>query len=224
MPLSEREKSVQTPSIRATGEGGLFTGIIETVGRVLSSESRRLEIGSDLPDLAPGDSVAVNGVCLTVRTCGDGRFVAELSEETLSRTALEEVSVGVSVNLERPVLLGGRLGGHIVQGHVDGVGRIRRIERLAGSSEMWVEAPAGVGRYLVEKGSVAVDGVSLTVAGLLGSAFAVSVIPHTLENTTLGEKTAGDAVNLEVDVLAKYVEGLVGPLLGTPGGGRGRES
>ncbi|MGH2707208.1 MAG: riboflavin synthase [Actinomycetota bacterium] len=203
----------------------MFTGIVEAVGRVLSWESRRLCIDCDLPEVRPGDSIAVNGVCLTVRTCDGGRFVAELSEETRSRTALGEASAGAAVNLERPVLLGGRLGGHIVQGHVDGVGRIRRVEPLAGSSEMWVEAPEGVGRYLVEKGSVALDGVSLTVAGLAGNVFAVSLIPHTLEHTTLGGKTAGDPVNLEVDILAKYVEGLVGARAasGASEPGRGRK-
>jgi riboflavin synthase len=208
------------------GEGGLFTGIVEAVGRVVSSAPPTLEVTCDLPDLAPGDSVAVNGVCLTVTTCGAGRFAAELSEETLSRTALGQVPRGAGVNLERPLPVGGRFGGHIVQGHVDGVGTIRRIERLPGSRQMWVEAPPAVGRYLVEKGSVAVDGVSLTVACLDGDAFMVSLIPHTLEHTTLGGRAAGDAVNLEVDVLAKYVEGLVTARAapGTPGGERGRES
>ena len=191
----------------------MFTGIVEEVGRVTAAGGRRLEVACGFADLDIGDSIAVNGVCLTVMELddrGDMRsFAAELSEETLARTSLGTLAEGSPVNLERPVPVGGRLGGHVVQGHVDGTGLVRALDPHEGSVVMWIEAPEALRRYLVEKGSVAVDGVSLTVAGLREDAFSVALIPHTLTATTLQSKVPGDVVNLEVDILAKYVESLL---------------
>jgi riboflavin synthase len=192
----------------------VFTGIVEEVGRVTAAGGLRLEIACGFADLGIGDSIAVNGVCLTVMELadlGDMRsFAAELSEETLARTSLGTLGDGSPVNLERPVPAGGRLGGHVVQGHVDGTGTVAALDAREGSVLMWIEAPGALRRYLVEKGSVAVDGVSLTVAGLREDAFSVALIPHTLTATTLSSRAPGDAVNLEVDILAKYVESLLG--------------
>jgi len=192
----------------------MFTGIVEEVGRVAALDGLRIDVACGFDDLAIGDSVAVNGVCLTVvelSALDDGwGFAAELSEETLARTSLGQLGSGSAVNLERPVPAGGRLGGHVVQGHVDGTGMVRRLDPQEGSVVIWIEAPQALRRYLVEKGSVAVDGVSLTVAGLKGEAFSIALIPHTLTATTLSDKTPGDVVNLEVDILAKYVESLLG--------------
>jgi riboflavin synthase len=162
--------------------------------------------------------MAVNGVCLTVveRTMdqseagADGTLAFDLSPETLSRTSLGRLSKGDAVNLERPVTLMARLGGHLVQGHVDGMGEITEMVDAGSGKEMWISLPRDMARYVVEKGSIAVDGVSLTVAGLHDGAFAVALIPHTLDVTTLGSARRGDPVNLEVDVIAKYVEGLLG--------------
>ena len=192
----------------------MFTGIVEEVGRVAALDGLRIDVACGFDDLAIGDSVAVNGVCLTVvelSALDDGwGFAAELSEETLARTSLGQLGSGSAVNLERPVPAGGRLGGHVVQGHVDGTGMVRRLDPQEGSVVIWIEAPQALRRYLVEKGSVAVDGVSLTVAGLKGEAFSIALIPHTLTATTLSDKAPGDVVNLEVDILAKYVESLLG--------------
>ncbi|MDP3937822.1 MAG: riboflavin synthase [Deltaproteobacteria bacterium] len=192
----------------------MFTGIVETLGRVRGitrvSGARRLTIEARLPTLSLGESIAVNGVCLTVSRKGRGSFQAEVSPESVRRTALDGLRVGSKVNLERALRADGRLGGHIVQGHVDGVGKVVRIEPEANAWMYTFEAPAAVARYLVEKGSVAVDGVSLTVAGLRGRRFKVAIIPHTASNTTLGDREPGEPVNLEADVLAKYVEKLAG--------------
>lgn len=188
----------------------MFTGIVESLGRVTGAAEARLEIDAPLDDLAPGDSVAVNGVCLTVASAAAGRFAFDLSEETISRTTLGRLAAGDAVNLERPLVAGGRLGGHVVQGHVDGVAIVREVRRLPGSVEIAVETPPGLRRYLVEKGSVAVDGVSLTVAALESDRFWVALVPVTVEDTTLGARRPGEAVNLEVDILAKYVERLLG--------------
>ncbi|MCW3042290.1 MAG: riboflavin synthase, alpha subunit [Actinobacteria bacterium] len=187
----------------------MFTGIIEEVGRVTAAGGLRLAVSCGFGDLGIGDSIAVNGVCLTVMELDAGTFAAELSEETLARTSLGTLTGGSPVNLERPVPVGGRLGGHVVQGHVDGTGTVAALDPQEGSVLMWIEAPRALQRYLVEKGSVAVDGVSLTVAGVRGDAFSVALIPHTLTATTLQSKAPGDAVNLEVDILAKYVESLL---------------
>lgn len=187
----------------------MFTGIIEAVGEVVRMSPRSLEVACRLEGLGVGDSIAVSGACLTVASRRDGAFTADLSEETLARTGLGLLAPGSPVNLERPVAVDGRFGGHIVQGHVDGVGSITRIQRRAGSVEMWIDAPEAIRHYLAEKGSVAVDGVSLTVARLESDELSVALIPHTLESTTLGSLQAGSSVNIEVDVLAKYVERLL---------------
>jgi riboflavin synthase len=194
----------------------MFTGIIEATGTIRSTERRAdvlvVQVGCDgrALGLPAGGSIAVNGCCLTAVDRGDEFFTCELTEETLRRTAFgERLRPGVTVNLERPMRADGRFDGHIVQGHVDGVGRIRGVVRLAESAEMSIEFAPEVGRYLVHKGSVAVDGVSLTVAGLEADAFTVALIPYTLEHTNLGRAGPGDRVNLEVDVIAKYIERLL---------------
>lgn len=176
-------------------------------------EGARLVISAAavLDGLSAGDSVAVNGACLTAVEISDGRFAADCVAETLRRTALGSLEPGDRVNLERPMRLGDRLDGHIVQGHVDGVGRVRGTRREGESTILEIAPPQGLLRYIVEKGSIAVDGVSLTVADRLGDAFTVALIPHTMEITTLGPGARDRAVNLEVDVLAKYVESLVAP-------------
>jgi len=193
----------------------MFTGIIEEVGEVLSLEDcdgfQRLHVraGAVLDDASPGASIAVNGVCLTVRTMTPVVFTADLSRETLDRTSLKAIAAGTLVNLERPMRADGRFGGHIVQGHVDGVGRIRTFARDGDNWRLSVEFPKEGSRYLVEKGSISVDGVSLTVAGLSNDAFDIAIIPHTLENTNLKRARPGDIVNLEYDVIAKYVDRML---------------
>lgn len=192
----------------------MFTGIVEELGTVVAHEGHRLRLACDLvvADAELGASIAVNGCCLTVVAFGPpgedgaGWWEADLSDETLARTSLDALRPGDRVNLERPVRLADRLGGHLVQGHVDGVGVIR-----ATPPDLAVTAPPEILRYLVHKGSVTVDGVSLTVVEVLDDAFTVAVIPHTAAVTTLGHKGPGDPVNLEVDVLAKYTERLLSP-------------
>ena len=190
----------------------MFTGIVEEVGRVVSLDKARLTVSCEVVrrDALIGASVAVNGTCLTVvGNRGDG-LAFDLSEETLGRTALRRIESGARVNLERPVTLGARLGGHLVQGHVDGEGEIRALKPdPTGGALLTVRVPPDLCRYVVEKGSIAIDGVSLTVAGVLGPNVSIALIPHTLAATTLGDAEPGDPVNLEVDVLAKYVEKLV---------------
>ena len=191
----------------------MFTGIVEERGEVAGRTNGRLTVRCDTvgADTRVGDSISVNGVCLTVVEDDGSGLAFDLSPETLSRTALDRLREGSPVNLERPVTLATRLGGHLVQGHVDGVGTVVAVEANDGGADVTIEAPAEVGRYLVEKGSVGVDGVSLTVASQDGNRFTVALIPHTLEVTTLGRAEPGDPVNLEVDVIAKYVERLVRP-------------
>ncbi len=207
----------------------MFTGIVEEVGRVVSAERKgdvlrvRIAAPHTAAGLPRGGSVAVGGCCLTAIAVLDGAFDCELTEETLRRTAFEErLRAGRSVNLERPMKADVRFDGHIVQGHVDAVGRIRAIEKTGHAAELVVECPAGLERYLVEKGSVTVDGISLTVAGLREGAFAVALIPYTLEKTSLRDARAGEPVNLEADVIAKYVERLLasGPPKGAAPGSR----
>jgi riboflavin synthase len=189
----------------------VFTGIVRERGVVVTAEDGRLTVESPLTaaDSALGDSVAISGVCLTVVGLDDGRIAFDVVPETLARSSLGGLRAGDEVNVE-PALRGSdRLGGHFVQGHVDGVGRIRSIEPEGEGRRAWVEAPADVLRYCVEKGSITVQGVSLTVAELAEDAFAVALIPHTLAETTLGALERSDPVNLEADVLAKYVERLL---------------
>ncbi|WP_414169768.1 riboflavin synthase [Streptoverticillium reticulum] len=194
----------------------MFTGIVEELGEVVAVEqlgdSSRFRLRGPIvtEGAKHGDSIAVNGVCLTVVEHADGEFTADVMAETLNRSSLGALAPGSRVNLERPMALGGRLGGHLVQGHVDGTGTI--TERTPG--EHWeivkIALPDGLARYVVEKGSITVDGVSLTVVDAADDHFTVSLIPTTLDLTTLGIKKPGDPVNLEVDVLAKYVERLLG--------------
>lgn len=192
----------------------VFTGIIEQVGTVAAAtghdRGRRLAIaGEDLAGIPIGASIAVNGVCLTAVETEEGGLTVDVIPETLRRTNLGRLAVGDAVNLERPMRADGRFDGHIVQGHVDGTGRIDSIEESGGETVFGIELSRDLGGYLIEKGSITVDGVSLTVAGLTELGFTVALIPHTLEVTTLGLRKAGDLVNLEVDVLAKYVERLL---------------
>jgi riboflavin synthase len=201
----------------------VFTGIVEAVGRVVAveprGELRALEI--EAPEIAAGlevgDSVAVNGGCLTVTRREGDRIRFQAVSETLERTTLGDLGVGDRVNLERALPAGGRLDGHFVQGHVDGTGRVRRLDRDGDDVRLFVDCGAEVAEFLVEKGSVAVDGVSLTVVGVTDTGFDVALIPHTLAATTLGERRRGDRVNLEADVLGKYVRRYLARILPPPG-------
>jgi len=187
----------------------MFTGLVREVGTVVSFEDGRLRVESSIA-ASIGDSVAIDGVCLTV-VDGDRKTLAfDAVPETLARTTLGRLRTGTAVNLEPALRAGEALGGHYVQGHVDGVGRVRSVEAEGEGKRVWVDAPLEILRYCVEKGSIAVDGVSLTVAGLDDAGFAVALVPHTLEATTLGGAAIGDELNLETDVLAKYVEKLAG--------------
>jgi riboflavin synthase len=196
----------------------MFTGIVEELGTVRgvtrNATGLRVEIDAQvvLEDAKVGDSIAVNGCCLTVVALDASGWAADAVGETLARTNLGALREGDPVNLERPLRIGDRLGGHLVQGHVDATGTVReRDPRADGSVHVRFGAPAEVLRYVVHKGSIAVDGVSLTVAALHDDGFTVAVIPHTLAATTLGVREPGDAVNLEADVIAKYVERLAEP-------------
>jgi riboflavin synthase len=196
----------------------VFTGLVEEVGRVVSLEAGemfRLRISAKrvLGGTRPGDSVSVNGVCLTVNAVEGDTLAFHAMPETLRRTALGDLAEGSAVNLERAMGLERRFGGHIVQGHVDGVGEVLAVEP-EGEAQLWeFGAPAGVLRYTVEKGSVCVDGISLTVVALRNASFTVSILPQTRANTNLGELRVGDRVNLEADVVGKYVERLLEPRL-----------
>jgi riboflavin synthase len=200
----------------------LFTGIVEELGQVVAIErgtdSARLTVrGPDVTaDARRGDSIAINGVCLTVTLTGDGQFTADVMGETLNRSSLGVLAPGAPVNLERPMRPDGRLGGHIVQGHVDGTGVIAARRPADGWEVVRISVPGQLSRYLIEKGSVAVDGVSLTVSALSPAHedgtdpwIEVSLIPETLARTTLGSRQPGEVVNLEVDMIAKYVERLL---------------
>jgi riboflavin synthase len=192
----------------------MFTGLVADLGTVATKEATadgvRLRVASTLADeLAEGDSVAVNGVCLTATDVAGGQFSADVMHETLRRSSLAEIADGTRVNLELPLRAADRLGGHVVQGHVDGVGAIRDAVDDGFARVVTIGAPPQVLRYVVEKGSIAVDGVSLTVVSVTPDTFSVSLIPETLERTNLGDAAPGRPVNLEVDVLAKYVEKLM---------------
>ena len=192
----------------------MFTGLIADLGTIESvaagEEGSRLRISTTLAtEIEPGDSVAVNGVCLTATESGEGGFAAEAMNQTLRVSSLGPLDAGERVNLELPLRAGDRLGGHIVQGHVDGLGTVAEVTDDGFARLVRIDAPAEVLRYVVEKGSIAVDGVSLTVAGMESDSFTVSLIPETLQRTNLGRIQPGASVNLEVDVLAKYVEQLV---------------
>ncbi len=194
----------------------MFTGIVETTGKVTRidrlSESVRLSIaaGRVSEDVALGDSIAVNGVCLTVVSIDAPELVFDAVYETLRRTTLGSLAVGDVVNLERAMIANGRFGGHIVQGHVDGVGRIASMRPVGNAWQVHIDVDSNLMRYIVEKGSICIDGISLTVADAGRSSFSVSVIPHTWENTTLSMHRAGDALNIECDIIGKYVERLMG--------------
>src|SRR5262245_9978673 len=191
----------------------MFTGIIETTGTIAATERRGPLLAvrvAGAPELAVGGSIALNGCCVTAVEVAAGSFLTELTEETLRRTSFaERLRPDVRVNLERPMRADGRFDGHIVQGHVDGVGRIRDMRRQGDAAEVTIELSEALERYLVEKGSVAVDGISLTVAGAASGAFTVALIPYTLEHTTMRDARVGDRVNIEVDVIAKHVERLL---------------
>ena len=194
----------------------MFSGIVEEVGQVVRAEPYRMVIAARkvLEDLKNGDSIAVNGTCLTVvERTGQG-FTVDLSPETLQRTNLGVLKIGSGVNLERSLALGERLGGHIVQGHVDGTGKIASFTKQGDFFDVRFTAPRRLARYIVEKGFIAVDGVSLTVVRRTLSSFSVAVIPYTYQNTVLREQGPGDPVNLEVDIVAKYVESLLQGHLG----------
>ncbi len=184
----------------------MYTGIVEELGSIVSIEGSRVRIGARkvLDGVQLGDSTSINGVCLTVVAWGDDWFDADVSDETIARSTFGSLKAGDAVNLERPVRLQDRLGGHLVQGHVDGVGTV-----LNPVPDLHISMPEGMSRYIVEKGSITVDGISLTVVDALDDGFTCAIIPHTAAITTLGSKKVGDTVNLEVDVMAKYAERLL---------------
>jgi riboflavin synthase len=204
----------------------VFTGIVEERGEVVAvqdlPDAARITVAGPLvtSDARHGDSIAVNGVCLTVVDVSGGAFTADVMRETLVRSSLDKIAAGDAVNLERAAEVGKRFGGHIVQGHVDGTGVILAREPSAHWDLVRIGLPAHLSRYLVEKGSITVDGVSLTVVDVSDSEFSVSLIPETLRATTLGVRQPGDRVNLEVDVVAKYVERLATPHLAAARGGQ----
>jgi riboflavin synthase len=190
----------------------MFTGLIEDLGTLRQirrgGESVRLVVATGIPmgELTTGESIAVNGICLTVTSFGDGTFTADVSPETLIRTTLGELQRGNPVNLERALRLSDRLGGHMVSGHVDGIGTILERVQDRNAIRFSCRVPADISRFLVEKGSVAIDGISLTVNEIKGDTFSVAVIPHTLAVTTLRDRVVGSRVNIETDIIGKYVE------------------
>ena len=201
----------------------MFTGIVESVGVIVElgprGETRRLVVTTSLPvDRLPlGASIAVDGVCLTVVDRAAGRFSADLGPETLARTTLGGRGVGDRVHLERPLAVGDALGGHMVAGHVDGVGAIVRSDARGDAREIDIAAPSELARYLVPKGSIAVDGVSLTINQVSGDRFGVTLVPHTLAVTLLGQRPVGASCNLEADLIAKHVDRLVALYVGAQG-------
>lgn len=194
----------------------MFTGIIQAVGQLLAMDKKtsdcRLTVHLDAlarETIALGDSIAVNGVCLTAVTLDGGSFSADVSNETLAKTSLGHLKVGDRVNLELAMQVGGRLGGHIVSGHVDGVGEVLDRTPDGASERFRVRAPDALAKYIAEKGSITIDGTSLTVNGVDGSIFDVNIVPHTIAHTIIGQYQSGTAVNLEVDVIARYLERLL---------------
>ncbi|WP_157146768.1 riboflavin synthase [Brachyspira pilosicoli] len=189
----------------------MFTGIVEEIGTVKSVQSKVITIEANkiFDDLHLGDSVAVNGTCLTVSSFDNKIFNADVTQETLNRTNLGSLKNGSKVNLERAMTLSGRFGGHIVSGHIDGVGSIKSMKKDDNAIILTIEVSKHLMKYIVEKGSVAVDGISLTVASLTDNSFSIAVIPHTLKETVLYYKKEGDKVNIENDVIGKYVERLL---------------
>jgi riboflavin synthase len=191
----------------------MFTGIVEQTGAITSitddEGGRRVRVRANLNDLEHGQSIAISGACLTVEEFGDDWFDLFLSEETLERTYLDEIREGDLVNVERALLADGRFDGHFVQGHVDATAEVTAVDRIGDDWEFRFSVPEGLERYVVEKGSVTVDGISLTVADLTDKDFAVAIIPATYDITTLSEKSVGDPVHIEVDVVAKYVESML---------------
>lgn len=190
----------------------MFTGIVEEKGTVQKISQNQICIKAEkvLEGTRLGDSIAVNGVCLTVTKLTEGGFWADVMPETFSRSNLGELTAGSPVNLERAMAADGRFGGHIVSGHIDGLGKITKIQRDGNAVRFWIAAEHKILRLIVEKGSIAVDGISLTVVSVSDEDFSISIIPHTLGETTLGSKRVGDSVNLENDIIAKYVERLLG--------------
>lgn len=193
----------------------MFTGIVEEIGRIrriqkgVHSATLEIEAGEILEDTKIGDSIAVNGICLTVTGMRDGCFTADVMHETLERSSLSHLVTGSLVNLERAMQINGRFGGHIVSGHIDGIGKIVNIQKDDNAVWFAIQPKKEMMRYVVEKGSIAIDGISLTVAKTEESTFFVSTIPHTVKQTILCEKRVGDDVNLEADVVAKYIESLL---------------
>lgn len=196
----------------------MFTGIIEEVGKIADirqqNGKRRLVVAAprSAKELHVGDSIAVSGVCLTAVEVGPAAFGADLAEETWNRTSFSRIKQGALVNLELPMRVDGRLGGHLVQGHVDGTGKFVALEKIHNAEDYWlrIEIPPELARYVIFKGSLSIEGISLTVAGIEGTAVTVAIIPHTAEMTNLTSLTPGDPVNLEVDMIAKYVEKMMG--------------
>lgn len=201
-------------SSNAVARDTLFTGIIEGIGSIIAlqktSKGAELEVECPFPimDASIGDSIAVNGVCLTATSLAGSRFTAVASHETLARTTLGSLTVGGRANIERALRVGDRLGGHMVQGHVDGVGELLSRQRKGEAIDIWFSCPNELRDYLVEKGSIAIDGISLTINQVTEDSFRVTIIPHTADWTTLGEMAVGNAVNLETDVVGKYIVSL----------------
>jgi riboflavin synthase len=194
----------------------MFTGIVEDVGKIKYIKDRAKEVlftievkNIDAEEIRLGESIAINGTCLTVISVRKNTFTVEASQETLARTNLSKLKVGSRINLERSLKLGDRLGGHIVNGHIDGIGKIESMEKRGKSIEVWFSLPEGLSRYVVEKGSIAVDGVSLTVNEVNGNKFSVNIIPYTQEATIFSRLKKGQMVNIECDIIGKYVEKLV---------------
>jgi len=201
----------------------MFTGIIEAVGKVVAcdrvGDDMRLRVDAqslDMGDVVLGDSISVNGVCLTVVAFNGKQFEADVSAETLDHTMLGKTKIGQQVNLEKALTVSSRLGGHLVTGHVDGVGKILKRERDGQSERFQVEAPSDLARYIARKGSICINGISLTVNNVDSNTFDVNIVPHTLSQTTLGQTQEGQSVNLEVDIIARYLERMLSAGSETP--------